>query len=42
MPESYWQPFLGDVCGLRPCDLADLTPQKMDACWDYMEAKFGG
>lgn len=41
MPESYWQPFLGDVCGLRPCDLADLTPQKMDACWDYAEGKNG-
>lgn len=40
MPELYWQPWLGEL-GLRPSDLADLTPQQMDACFDYVEKKRG-
>ncbi len=41
-PKSYWQPFLGDVCGLRPADLGDLTPSQLDGCRDYFDAKMGG
>ncbi len=40
-PETYWRPFLGDVCNLRPCDLGGLTPYQLDECRDYFDAKMG-
>ena len=40
MPESYWQPFLGEL-SLSPSDLGGLTPQQMDSCFDHYTNKAG-
>jgi hypothetical protein len=32
MPDRYWQPWLGEACGVRPCDIGDLTPHQLLAC----------
>jgi hypothetical protein len=34
-PESYWQPWLGDHCGIRPPDVADLTARQLMDCYEY-------
>jgi len=39
---TYYRTFMAFETCLRPCDLGDLTPQMMDALFDYAEAKFGG
>lgn len=34
-PISYWQPWLGDHCGLAAADIADLSPRQLMDCYDY-------
>lgn len=35
-PESYWRPWLGHFCALRPEDVGDLTPAQLNACFDFV------
>ena len=37
-PETYWQPWLGHICHLRPQDLGEMTPYQLEACREYAEA----
>jgi hypothetical protein len=41
-PREMWQPALGHVFGVRPCDMADLTPDELEAMCDYLNALASG
>lgn len=43
-PSSYWFPALGNAQhgpGLRPGDIAELSPQQLNECWEFMEELAG-